>query len=247
MPASGELQHIGFIMDGNGRWATARGQSRHKGHEQGAKTLHKIIRALGDRKIPFATFFVFSSENWGRPKAEVKGLMSLLEHYLRKDLKEAQKNNVRIRFVGDISPESALSASMVRLMEEVQAQTAQNTGLTLNLCINYGGRDEIVRTARKIAFKVKEGALAPQDITSETFTAHTDMTQSPPMDVCVRTGGEKRLSNFVLWHLSYAELFFTDTFWPGFDTDELDGIIEAYQNRQRRFGKLPENTLAVGE
>lgn len=247
MPAPRELKHIGFIMDGNGRWATARGLSRHKGHESGAKSLQRIIRHIAHHKIPFATFFVFSSENWGRPAPEVQKLLALLERSLRKDLAEAHKNNARIRFVGDVGPESRLKPSLIRLIEKVQAETAENDGVTLNICFNYGGRDEIVRTCRALANKIEKGEMSSPDVTEESFHAHSDLAGCPPVDICIRTGGEKRISNFVLWHLSYAELFFTDTYWPAFSEQELDEIIERFQGRNRRFGQLPENTVAVGE
>ena len=239
------LKHIGFILDGNGRWATASGQSRSSGHEEGAKTLQKMIKALGEKNIPFATFFVFSSENWGRPQAEVNSLLTLLKRYLSKDFAEAQKNNVRVRIAGDMSPKSPLPKSLMRLLADIQTKTAENTGLTVTLCINYGGQDEIVRATKKLMGKVQTGALSPEDITPEIFKMHTDFADCPPVDLCVRTGGVQRLSNFVLWHLNYAEFYFSQTFWPAFDERELDSIIEDFQGRERRFGKLSQNKLAV--
>lgn len=238
--ASAPLQHIAFIMDGNGRWASRQGIGRHKGHEEGAKTLQTIIRNLGERNIPQATFFVFSSENWGRPDAEVKALLSLLRYYLKKDLKEAHKNNVRLRFMGDRGENSALSREMRRLLANAEEETSQNTGLQVNLCINYGGRDEIVRAAQAFAMKVKNSEAQPEDLTEESFTSFCDIP-GPAVDLCIRTGGEKRLSNFILWHLNYAELFFTKTFWPAFDVAELTEILERFEGRNRRFGKLPQN------
>ena len=247
MAKSQHLAHIGFIMDGNGRWASERGINRNKGHEEGAKTLQKIIRALGERDISYATFFVFSSENWRRPKAEVDNLLRLLKVYLGKDLVEAQKNNVRIRVAGDVSENSSLPRSLVKLLESVQEKTAENSGLTINLCINYGGQDEIVRTAKRLATKVQEGILTPEDIDNTSFKEHTDLAPCPPVDLCVRTGGVQRLSNFVLWHLDYAELFFTETHWPAFSEQELDNIIDDFQKRERRFGTLVQNNLAVSK
>ena len=247
MVTTQHLAHIGFIMDGNGRWATERGLKRQQGHEKGAKTLKEIIKALGEREVPYATFFVFSSENWARPKAEVESLLRLLKVYLGKDLVEAQKNNVRIRVAGDVSPTSPLPKGLTDMLASVQQKTADNTGLTITLCINYGGHDEIIRAAKQLATKVQQGALTPEDITPTSFKAHTDLAPCPPLDLCVRTGGVQRLSNFVLWHMDYAELFFTPTHWPDFCPAALDSIIEAFHSRERRFGKLSQNNLAVGK
>lgn len=236
---------MGIIMDGNGRWASARGLGRYKGHEQGAKTLKNIIKALGERKIPFGTFFVFSSENWGRPAAEVKSLLGLLERYLRKDFAEARQNNVRLRFIGNFTQQSRLPASLIKLMQSIEHETAGNTGLTVNLCVDYGGRDDIVRATQAVLAAVQAGQVNPEEITADMFEKHTDLATCPPLDICIRTGGEKRLSNFVLWHLSYAELFFTDTHWPAFTQQELDAVLGDFTHRQRRFGKLPQNGVAV--
>ena len=250
MAPAASFKHIAFIMDGNGRWATERGLPRHKGHEEGAKTLHRIISALGEREVAEATFFVFSSENWGRPKAEVQALLALLRRYLKKDLADAHKNNMRLRFLGDRGEEGGgknpLGKELLSLMAKAEAETEANTGMRVNLCINYGGRDEIVRAARAFAHQVEKGEATPEDLDEKTLSSFTDL-DAPPVDLCIRTGGEKRLSNFILWHLSYAELFFTTTFWPGFGEAELTKILASFADRNRRFGKLPNNGLAVGD
>ncbi len=234
------IKHIAFIMDGNGRWAASQGLSRLEGHQQGVKTLQKIVEDLIELKIPVATFYAFSSENWGRPEEEVSGLISLFKGYLNKEIDAIDKKGVSIRFLGDMASKGRLDKSLVKLMKNAEEKTKGGTALHLNMCINYGGQDEITRAVRGLAENVQAGNLEPNDITVEVINNHLDTTNLPAPDLCIRTGGEKRLSNFMLWQLSYAELFFTDTFWPAFSKNELEEILISFNQRQRRFGRLPK-------
>lgn len=232
------LKHIAFIMDGNGRWAEVRGLSRIQGHRQGVEALQNIVEALLENQIPRATFYAFSSENWGRPKAEVEGLMALLKNYLTNEVEKLVEKGARIQFLGDRSEGSKLNSSILKLMTKAEKQTEHGNKIHINMCINYGGQDDIVRSVQKL---VAAGAQAA-DITPAAIQANLDTTHQPLPDLCIRTGGEKRLSNFMLWQLSYAELFFTETYWPAFSKNELSQIIADFNTRQRRFGKLPKKT-----
>ena len=227
------IQHIAFIMDGNGRWAEARGLSRLEGHKKGAETLQQVVETLVDLNVPVASLYAFSSENWGRPKAEVEGLMLLLQRYLTHEVAKLADKGAKLRFIGDRSASSKLSKSILKLMDEAEVQTANGTAIQLNIAVNYGGRDEIARAAQRVA-------EAGDDITPEALEAKLDTTGQPMPDLCVRTGGDKRLSNFMLWQLSYAELAFTKTLWPDLGSDEISEIIADFSTRQRRFGKLPQ-------
>lgn len=238
MPKS--LEHIAFIMDGNGRWATERGMSRVRGHEYGAKILKKIIEKLVEKQISIATFYVFSLENWCRPQTEVNGLMTLLGNYLNAEYAVFKKQNIRVKILGDLSPEGALSASHIKSMHTLMEKTASHTGMQLNLCINYSGQDELLRSFKKVHQKLQNKELDVTTLKPEDIAQNLDTAALPPVDLCIRTGGELRLSNFMLWQLSYAELFFTKTFWPDFSVQELEEILANYYNRQRRFGRLPK-------
>ncbi len=227
-------RHIAIIMDGNGRWAEKRGLLRLMGHTQGVKTLQEIVKAARELNIEVLTLYAFSSENWKRPKKEVTGLMSLLKKYLKNELANMQKNNISLRCMGRINnlPNEARNT-----LEHSIASTAANTGLILNLALSYGGRDEIIRATRKLATLCQKGDLSPEDITEETFANYLYSAGLPDPDLLIRTGGESRLSNFLLWQSSYTEIFITETHWPDFSRTDLIAAIVNFQQRQRRFGK----------
>ncbi|MCB2182715.1 MAG: isoprenyl transferase [Desulfobulbaceae bacterium] len=221
-------------MDGNGRWAQRRGLMRLLGHKAGVKTVQNIVRAASDLGIEVLTLYAFSSENWKRPPKEVSGLMSLLKNYLESELSEMLKNNIQLRCMGR---KENLPREVQETLHNSMERTASHTGLVLNLALSYGGRDEIVRATRKIARLCLEKKLAPEDITDEVFADHLYSAGLPDPDILIRTGGEFRLSNFLLWQASYAEIFITETKWPDFTPDNLKSIIADFQQRQRRFGK----------
>lgn len=223
-------------MDGNGRWAQARGLSRLEGHQEGANTLRTVVETLVEHKVPVASFYAFSSENWGRPKVEVDGLMMLLKNYLTREVQQLAEKGVKLKFIGDRRPEGKLNPSILKLMTEAEEKTKDGKAILLNICINYGGHDEIARAVQKL-MTTGEG----QHITPQAIEAHLDTAGQPMPDLCIRTGGEQRLSNFMLWQLSYAELFFSKSYWPAFSKEELTQIIQDFKGRQRRFGKLPAN------
>jgi|TARA_Y100000782_G_scaffold41136_1_gene46136 undecaprenyl diphosphate synthase len=233
--AKAGINHIAFIMDGNGRWAQARGLSRLDGHKEGANTLRTVVETLIEQNVPVASFYAFSSENWGRPKAEVEGLMLLLKNYLTSEVDKLAEKGAKLTFVGDRTKGGKLSSSILALMDKAEEKTKDGTAIHLNICINYGGQDEIARAVQKLV-DAGEGVITPKAIESQLDTAG-----QPMPDLCIRTGGEQRLSNFMLWQLSYAELFFSKSYWPAFSKEELTQIIQDFSGRQRRFGKLPEN------
>lgn len=235
MPGPIGIQHIAFIMDGNGRWAQARGLSRLEGHKEGANTLRAVVETLSELKVPVASFYAFSSENWGRPKAEVEGLMLLLKNYLTTEVDKLAEKGAKLNFIGDRNPKGKLSSSILKLMDAAEEKTKNGTAIQLNICINYGGKDEIARAAQKL---VDAGET---HITPEGIEGQLDTAGQPMPDLCIRTGGEQRLSNFMLWQLSYAEFFFSKSYWPAFSKEELTQIIQDFSGRQRRFGKLPKN------
>ena len=227
--------HIAIIMDGNGRWATRRGLPRSFGHRKGVEALRECIRALGDRRIPFVTLFAFSSENWGRPKDEVGELMGLLRRFIRRDLAELHQNDVRVRVIGR---RDGLAPDIRSLLEEAETLTAGNRGMMLCVAFNYGARDEIARAARAIAESVARGEIAAEAIDESTVDAHLDTAGIPSPDLVIRTSGELRLSNFLLWQAAYAELVFSPVCWPDFDRAALDLALGEYAGRKRRFGGL---------
>ncbi len=226
--------HIAIIMDGNGRWAKQREKHRHLGHQAGFRTTRDIVEACVRRKIRALTLFAFSSENWKRPQQEVGLLMDLFMHALKSEVAKLHDNNVRMRFIGELS---AFAEKLRKQMLIAEEKTAANTGLELVIAVNYGGRWDIVTTARKFAQEAKDGVLQPQDITAELFSDRISLHDLPDPDLFIRTGGEKRISNYLLWHLAYTELYFTDTLWPDFSDQELDKSLTFYAGRQRRFGK----------
>lgn len=229
--------HVAIIMDGNGRWAQSRGLMRLMGHKAGVKTVKKIVTAASKLGLKVLTLYAFSSENWKRPPKEVTGLMSLLKSYLESELSTMLENNIRLRCMGR---KEQLPDEVLQILDRSIEKTAKNSGLILNLALSYGGRDEIIRAARKLAQQSVAGKLKPSEITEEIFSDHLYSTGLPDPDLVIRTGGESRLSNFLLWQASYAEIFITETKWPDFSEDDLESALANFQQRQRRFGKTGE-------
>lgn len=226
-------RHIAIIMDGNGRWAKARGLPRVAGHQRGAETVRRVVEACRETGVGFLTLYAFSSENWKRPASEVDDLMGLLRLYLRRELRELHRNNVRVRFIGNWKE---LARDIVSLIEEAQETTGANTGLTFIIAVNYGSQNEILKATRALATEVKRGELAPEDIDEEQFRRHLDTGDFPDPDLIIRTSGEQRLSNFLLWQAAYSELVFMDLLWPDFNKDSLREAIDEFHRRERRYG-----------
>jgi undecaprenyl diphosphate synthase len=232
-------RHIAIIMDGNGRWAAARGLPRAEGHRRGVEALRRTIRSAGEIGIEFVTIFSFSAENWSRPPAEVGELMGLLRRFIRNDLAELHQSNVRVRIIGE---RQSLDPEIGRLLIEAEELTKGNDGLTLVVAFNYGARQEIARAARQMAERALAGKLDPAAINVETVSGFLDASDVPDPDLIIRTSGEQRLSNFLLWQAAYSELIFVPTYWPDFDRAALDAAIREYQQRERRFGGLVAKT-----
>jgi len=232
-------RHVAVIMDGNGRWAAARGLPRVEGHRRGVEALRKTVRAAGQLGISFLTIFSFSSENWSRPQSEIRDLLSLLRRFIRNDLAELHKSNVRVRVIGE---RDDLAPDIRRLLQEAEDLTHANDGLTLVVAFNYGARQEIARAARRLAGEVAAGRLAASDITPELLARHLDAPDLPDPDVIIRTSGEQRLSNFLLWQAAYSELVFVPINWPDFDRAALESAIAEFRRRERRFGGLIAQT-----
>lgn len=227
--------HIAIIMDGNGRWAKTKGKPRTYGHYAGAANLKNILTLADQLGVKVLSTFAFSTENWKRPDTEVAFLMNLFDRYLTEEIADLMKNNVRVRFMG--SPEQ-LPEALSKKMLAVTEQTADNSGIVLNLAVNYGGQDEIIRAVQKLALKIKDGSLSPQEINAECVEAHLDTSGLPRPDLLIRTGGDYRISNFMLWQIAYAEIWYTNTYWPDFNEEEFLQAINDYQKRDRRFGGL---------
>ena len=232
--------HVALILDGNGRWAKAKGLPRNAGHLQGAKAVEDILYDAKDMGIKYLTVYAFSTENWSRPEAEVSALMMLLRNYLKTSIKKSMKNNVRCRVIGD---RSLLAKDIIEAIENLEKTTAENTGLTFTIAINYGSRDEIRRSFIKLADKVKNGELDPSDITEEMIASNLDTEYMPDPDLLIRTCNEQRVSNFLLWQLAYTEFYFTPVAWPDFNKAELEKAVEAYGNRNRKFGGLKQDQI----
>ena len=233
------LRHVAIIMDGNGRWAAERGLPRGEGHRRGVEALRRTVRVVGELGIQILTLFSFSSENWSRPASEVRDLMGLLRRFVRNDLAELHQNNVRVRIIGE---RVGLEPDIDRLLQEAEDLTRTNTGLLLVVAFNYGGRQEIARAAQRVAAQVASGHLAPGDITAELLGKHLDAPDVPDPDLIIRTSGEQRLSNFLMWQSAYSELVFVPTYWPDFDRTTLEKAIAEYRRRERRFGGLKART-----
>ncbi|MBI1619534.1 isoprenyl transferase [Aquamicrobium sp. cd-1] len=226
-------EHIAIIMDGNGRWAKARGLPRIAGHRAGVEALRQTVRAAGDLGIEWLTVYAFSSENWSRPQSEISDLLGLLKTFIRRDLADLHKAGVRVRMIG---ARDGLAKDIRHLIEEAESLTANNKALNLLIAFNYGSRDEIVRATRAIANAVACGELRPEDVTQELIGKYLDTSFAPDPDLIIRTSGELRLSNFLLWQAAYAELVFMPCYWPDFGRNELLQAIDSYAARERRFG-----------
>ena len=231
-------EHIAIILDGNGRWAKSKGMPRKYGHTVGAKNVETICKAANDMGVKYLTLYAFSTENWSRPASEVKALMTLLESYLKNCIKTANKNNMRVRVIGEISRLSDDFQQKIRNLEEV---SSVNTGLNLTIAINYGSRDEMLRAVKHIIKDHDAGNISIDDIDADTFSSYLDTKDIPDPDLLIRTSGEQRLSNYLLWQLAYTEFYFTDVPWPAFDKNELKKAIDAYNKRDRRFGALKDD------
>lgn len=228
-------RHVAIIMDGNGRWAAARGLPRGEGHRRGVEALRRTVRAAGEIGIGILTIFAFSSENWARPKSEIRDLLGLLRLFIRNDLADLKRNNVRVRVIGE---RETLAPDVRRLLEEAEEMTRGNDGMSLVVAFNYGARQEIARAAQRLADEVAAGRLLSADITAERLSQFMDMPDLPDPDLIIRTSGEQRLSNFLLWQSAYSELVFVPTYWPDFDRTALEQAISEYARRERRFGGL---------
>jgi undecaprenyl diphosphate synthase len=232
-------RHVAIIMDGNGRWAAARGLPRAEGHRRGVEALRRTIRAAGEMGIRIVTIFSFSAENWSRPASEVGELMGLLRRFVRNDLAELHKSNVRVRVIGE---RAGLEPDIGRLLVEAEELTKDNDGLILVVAFNYGARQEIVRAAQRVAQAVKQGELGLSDIDMDLLGRFLDAPDIPDPDLIIRTSGEQRLSNFLLWQAAYSELVFVPTYWPDFDRATLESAIREFRQRERRFGGLVAQT-----
>ena len=227
--------HVAIILDGNGRWAKKRMLPRNAGHAAGSKNVEKICKAAWDMGIEYVTMYAFSTENWSRPKDEVDALMKLLKSYLSDCLATSKKNNMQVRVIGDIS---RLDEDLQKRIKELEEVSSHNTGLHFQVALNYGSRNEIVRAVKNIASDIKDGRIEPDKINEELIKKYLDTYNIPDPDLMIRTSGEKRLSNYLLWQLAYTELYFTDVLWPDFDKAELEKAVAYYQRRDRRFGGI---------
>ena len=226
-------EHVAVIMDGNGRWANAHGMSRVAGHKRGVDAVRSLIKSCIEHEIPYLSIFAFSSENWNRPESEVNALMDLLGQALETQTKKLNENGVCLRLLGDLS---RLTEPLQGMANEAQAKTANNTKLVLNVAINYGGRWDITQACQQVAQEVADGKLAPHEITEEKIQSYISTSDIPDPDLCIRTSGEYRISNFLLWQSAYAEFYFTDILWPDFDGDAFTDALLKYARRDRRFG-----------
>lgn len=233
-------QHVAIIMDGNGRWAKAQGKDRSYGHQEGVVSVRKVVEAATAIGLKYLTVYTFSTENWNRPEAEVKALMSLLVSAIHRETPDLMKNNVRLMAIGNLDrlPEEAHAT-----LQDCIRQTSANTGTTLVLALSYSSRWEITEAVKQLSVMVEEKKITPNDITEAVVSAHLTTKGIPDPDLLIRTGGEKRISNFLLWQASYAEFFFTDVYWPAFREEELYEAILYYQQRERRFGKTSEQLI----
>ena len=234
--------HVAVIMDGNGRWARRRALPRHAGHRSGVGSVRKIVELAAERGVKYLTLFAFSSENWARPREEVSKLMSLFVEALQREVDELHRNNVRLEFIG---AREQLQAGLIEKIASAEAQTAGNTGLRLIVAVAYGGRWDIVRATQSLAGKVAVGEIDVSSIDDEALAAELQLTGVPDPDLLIRTGGEQRISNFLLWNLAYAELYFCDTLWPDFGDRDFDEALAFYAARQRRYGHTGEQVEAV--
>lgn len=228
-------EHVAIIMDGNGRWASRRSLHRLRGHEQGAEAVREAVRGCGDLGIRYLTLFAFSSENWSRPVEEIDHLMGLFRYFFRKEINALSDAGVRVKFIGNIS---RLPSDIQDLIEEIKERTRHNSKLILTIALSYGSQAEIAGAMRRIGEKIKAGELAAEDICEEVITRHLETSDLPDPDLLIRTSGEKRLSNFLLWQCAYTEFVFLDTLWPDFRKEDLIAAVKEYGTRHRRFGAL---------
>ena len=235
-------RHVAIIMDGNGRWAKKNGSMRVKGHQSGVKSVREVTEAAAEVGVEYLTMYAFSTENWSRPEYEVNALMHLLVSTIRKETKGLQKNNIKLRAIGNLD---SLPSVCQRELQEAIKLTANNTGLNLVLALSYSGRWDIVNACKKIAEDVKTGTIQPEDIDNSLFASHLDTKDYPDPELMIRTSGEMRISNFLLWQLAYSELYITETLWPDFNKEEFYKAIMAYQRRERRFGKTSEQLSKI--
>jgi undecaprenyl diphosphate synthase len=238
-------RHVAIIMDGNGRWANKRGLPRTLGHSKGVEAVRETVRAAGDAGVEYLTLFAFSSENWSRPETEVNDLLGLLRRFIRRDLAELHRENVRIRIIGD---RDGLRGDILPLLLEAEETTRDNTALTLVIAFNYGSRDELVRAMKKLARDVQLGFIRPEDIDAGTISGRLDTSDIPDPDLIIRTSGEERLSNFLLWQAAYSELLFIPEYWPDFDRSLFFDALKVFASRDRRFGRVSssQTTAVVG-
>ena len=229
--------HVAIILDGNGRWAKSKGMPRNFGHTMGAKNVETVCQAADEIGIKYLTLYAFSTENWNRPESEVSALMKLLESYLKNCIKTAEKNNMRVRVIGEIN---RLAEPFQKKIRELEETSAHHTGLNLTIAINYGSRDEMIRAMKHMAEDVQSEKLQIEQIDESLFASYLDTKDLPDPDLLIRTSGEQRLSNYLLWQLAYSEFYFTDVPWPDFHKEELLEAVEAYSNRDRRFGALSD-------
>ena len=230
-------QHVAIILEGNGRWAKKKGMPRNYGHAQGSKNVERICEEAYKMGIKYLTVYAFSTENWSRPKSEVDALMKLLRNYMKTCLKTAEKNRMKVRVIGD---KTALDDDIRKRIDELEEASKNNDGLNFQIALNYGSRDEIRRGMQKMAQDVKDGKVEPDGITEDTIESYLDTAGVPDPDLLIRTSGEQRLSNFLLWQLAYSEFYFTPVAWPDFNKEELIKAIEKYNQRDRRYGGVKE-------
>ncbi|OBY27683.1 isoprenyl transferase [Leisingera sp. JC1] len=228
-------RHVAIIMDGNGRWAQARGRPRLFGHHAGARRVREVVECCPDLGVEYLTIFAFSTENWKRTQTEVTGLMSLFRRYISKEMNALAEKNVRVRFIGD---RVRLDAKLTGLMDKLERKTEGNSGTQLTIALNYGGRDEVARATKRLARDVAEGRLNPEDVDEETLPRYLDTHVLPDPDLVIRTSGEARISNFLLWQSAYAEYEFIDTLWPDFTAEEMERLCNSFGRRDRRFGAV---------
>ncbi|APO86795.1 MULTISPECIES: polyprenyl diphosphate synthase [unclassified Marivivens] len=226
-------RHVAIIMDGNGRWAQMRGRPRLFGHHAGARRVREIVEACPENNVKYLTIFAFSTENWKRTQTEVAGLMKLFRRYIQREARELFEAGIRVRFIGD---RIKLEDKLVTLMDELELLTAGNDRVHLTIAINYGGRDEVTRAAKRLAYEVEQGRLSHKDVDAETLSRFLDTHVLPDPDLVIRTSGEARISNFLLWQSAYSEYEFVDTLWPDFTAAEFGRVMKSYGKRERRFG-----------
>ncbi len=231
------IQHLAVIMDGNGRWAKKRGLPRAMGHRAGVKSVKQLLASCEKHQIPYLTIFAFSSENWNRPESEVSTLMDIFIKTLTKEMDELHSNGIAVRFIGDIS---RFTSELRETMRAAEEQTQNNSKLHLNIAVNYGGRWDIANATKIIAEKVKSGELSVDEVDETLVSKYTQLASMPAPDLLIRTGGEKRISNFLIWQTAYCEFYFADSLWPAFGEKEFDEAVDCFSTRQRRYGKTPE-------